>query len=887
MKRRVFSSVLVLLATCLWFLQTGYVVQTRLDRIHTDWDPARYPIVIRPSISLAQSLRFEAGSQPLVALREALERWVRVSSLVVLLGEESSRRDAGRDDVNLVTIADSDVNRNLVGSALGTSVRWTSGARITETDVIFNPEQTWSTRETDDFRVKNFLDVGLHELGHSWNLGHSISRASTLYFRTQGFNWGFNRLAQDDRSGIQTSYPLVGLKEITGNISGRVTRNGDPVFGAFVVAVDESGVLSANAITLPDGGYRIQNIPPGRYTLYVEPLDGPMTPQAVRGGIFDAPPSMVTDFPSQFYQNSREPRVRVASEVTGVDFEVGRGAIAGPEFVGTSSDAFSASFATTPAEALQGSNTHYVVAGQGVDGLPEEQAIFFLGNHLKTGSLVAQAVSTDGNPVKWYPLTVPSDTPLGEYTAFLQTEQAFGVITGGLRVVPRLRFGLAFAQFAHIPGTAVSKLFLVNVDRDAPTRDTISARASNGDRRVVRMNPEGVAVGTVLDQELALQPGGSAAIQTSGGDLFIGSLRTRANGCVGGTVLFQTPFGTTGVGPSIPLFTVVAPIDIRSGQLVNTGLAITNLNSQPVQIYLGVQNKAGIRQGHNVITLPGNGQISRFIREERDDESLISRLPDNLQGTVVVTANREIGVTVIRTAEGVFTTFPAVQGRVRRSSHFAQFVHSGSLRSSLLLVNPSGVASANVTVQVRQSSGSQAAVTLNREHLANGRKTFVLPPLGSEILETHGRAEVIGSVEVSSDVPVGGVVLFSSPKAGTTGVGESFPMSRMVVPVSRELGMDTGVAVVNTEDRSVKLDLVIRNSRGEIAAGPLTLTLKPREQKARFPSELGFQLGPSFTGSLWIEADGLVAATAIRQSPGILTTFPVIGLEKAITPAPR
>ena len=52
MKRRVFSSVLVLLATCLWFLQTGYVVQTRLDRIHTAWDPARYPIVIRPSISL-------------------------------------------------------------------------------------------------------------------------------------------------------------------------------------------------------------------------------------------------------------------------------------------------------------------------------------------------------------------------------------------------------------------------------------------------------------------------------------------------------------------------------------------------------------------------------------------------------------------------------------------------------------------------------------------------------------------------------------------------------------------------------------------------------------------------------------------------------------------
>ena len=886
MKRRTLSSGLVLLAICLSFLQMGYVVQTRSDRSHTVWDPARYPIVIRPSISLAQSLRFEAGSQPLVALREALERWVRVSSLVVLLGEESSRHEAARDDVNLVTIGNSRVNRNILAAALATSVRWTSGARITETDVIFNPELTWSTRETKDFQVKNFLDVALHELGHSWNLGHSTSRASVLYFRTQGFNYGFNLLTQDDRSGIQTSYPPVGLKAITGSISGRVTRNGDPVFGAFVVAVDEFGVLSANAITLPDGEYRIQNIPPGRYTLYVEPLDGPMTPRAVRGGIFDAPPSIVTDFPSQFYQNSREPSVKVASEVSGIDFEVGTGVdAAGPEFVGTSVNAFSASFATTPAEAPQGSNTHYVVAGQGVDGLPEERSIFFLGHHLETGFSVAQAISTDGNPVKWYPLTVPLETPLGEYTAFLETDQVFGVITGGLRIVPRLRFGLTFAQFAHIPGTAVSELFLVNVDRDAPTRGSITARASNGARRVVRMHPD-AALGTVVDQGVALSPGGSAALRTSGGDLFIGSLRARANGCIGGTVLFQTPFGTTGVGPSVPLFTVVAP-DIRSGRRVNTGLAITNLDSRPVQIYLGIQNKAGIRRGQNLMTLPGNGQISRFIREERDGESLISGLPNNFQGTVVVTANREIGVTVIRTAEGVFTTFPAVQARVRRSAHFAQFVHAGSLRSSLLLVNPSAVATADVTVQVRQSSGSPAAVTLDQQHLANGRKTFSLPPLGSEILETQGHAEVIGSVEVSSDVPVGGVVLFSSPEAGTAGVGESFPMRRMVVPVSRELGMDTGVAMVNTEDRVVKLDLLVRNSRGEITAGPLTLTLKAREQKARFPSELGFRLGPSFTGSLWIEADGLIAATAIRQAPGNLTTFPVIGLEKAITPAPR
>ena len=65
------------------------------------------------------------------------------------------------------------------------------------------------------------------------------------------------------------------------------------------------------------------------------------------------------------------------------------------------------------------------------------------------------------------------------------------------------------------------------------------------------------------------------------------------------------------------------------------------------------------------------------------------------------------------------------------------------------------------------------------------------------------------------------------------------------------------------------------------------IILAPRQQPARFPNQdpLSLNLPDGFTGSLWIEADGLVALTVIRQSPGVLTTFPAISLEEVITPA--
>lgn len=868
---------------------SGYVVNTLTNSEHPVWRPNSFPVRMQIWEGFTDDLpNIVDGSNPKLALREALERWARTSSLTVILGPDTATSEVGQDGINLITIADTEQNRDVVGQAAGVSLSLIDlfTASLIETDVVLNPADTWSTIETEDFDVVDLMAVALHEFGHSWNLNHTVERSSVMHFREGGFDFGFNQLAWDDIAGINISYPLVGLAEITGAISGRVTRGEDSVFGAFVVAVDEHGVLAASTITGPDGTYRLEFLPPGDYLLYVEPLDGPTTPANITGGLFSSAP-MVTDFLPKFYNDSMEPNVTVVSGETGTDFNfaVTQGnATLNPMFLGTSPSVFSASLFTAAAEASQGRNTHYVLGGQGVETLLDDRGVFFAGPHLATAPVAQTFDTEDGLTLKWYPLTVPLDAPKGEYSVFLQGNPELGVISGGLKLFSRWRFLQAFAQFAHVTGAATSGVFLVNADLARGATGKISARSGAGGRTAIALGNLGLDAHNDLD--LALNPGGSFSARTGGAAAFIGSLRAEADRSIGGTVLFETQDGTTGVGASEPLYSFIAPIEISGGG-INTGLALTVLEERPAQVYIQVQDRDGGFVAHTIRELEGNGHLAQFIREMGE----LTAVPSDFAGTVVVTANRKIGATVIRTSPGVFTTFPVVQNRVSPRSFYAQFAHAEDLdlTSTLLLVNPSPLRPASVTAQVRSSDGSAASVTLNEEPLPTGRKDVVIPPLGMASLETGGAGVLVGSVEVTSEIPVGGVVLFSSPETGTAGVGESFPTRKVVILIERDTGAgaDTGIAAVNTENRAVTMTVTVRGPEGNVVSGPREIGLEALGQLARFPNEapLELNLDATFVGSAWIEVDGDVAFTVIRQGPGILTTFPAKSLEEFITPA--
>ncbi len=868
---------------------SAYVVSIRPEGNSPTWDESRYPVELRMWEGFTDGLdHVVEGSNPRLVISEALERWARVSSIVLNLGEDTATQNVGLgDDINLITAADTPVNRSVLGAALGVSLRRSIGDQIVEADIALNPEKNWSTIESTDEGIDNLLDVVLHELGHNWFLGHTILRHASMYFQGGAFDFGFNSLSWDDIAGINVGYPLPGMDQITGSIFGRVTMEGAPVFGAFVVAVDEYGVPVASAITLTDGAYRLQFLPKGMYSLYVEPLDGPMMPQNVTGGIFSSTP-MVTNFLPAFYNSRLDPTVAVDADVTGIDFHfvTGNSAV-DPLFVGTDSDTVGSSLTSLNATAFQGTDTNVVVRGNGV-GLVVPQGLFFLGSDLSAGSIVG-ITGVDQTATKWFEVSIGQDAVAGARSIFLRSDQEFGVMSGSLEIFDILRFGEAFAQFANLPGASTSEFFLINTDLDRHADGRISLRDGIGSRQPE--NLLSLVRDHLGDYPFGLSPGGSLSVQSSEGSNFVGSLRARAGTSIGGAVLFEGPFGTTGVGASEPLHYFIAPVEVKGGGTTNTGLEITNLDDRPVQVFIQVQAKNGTPLRNNTIELQGNGHIARFVREKNDLQSLVPGIPADFEGSVLATANRPIAATVIRLAPGAFTTFPVVQNRIATRSFYAQFAHFGDLTSVLVLVNPSPTSTAQVQIQVRDASGSEAAVTLGGEFLAKGQLNVAIAPLGCLILPTGGLQTVLGSVEVSSRIPVGGVVLFESPSVGTAGVGESAPLREVVVPLTRDLeaGVDTGIAAANTENHPMTLIVTVRNGSGSVVRGPTEVNLMPRQQRSEFPNQgwLDLNLPKSFIGSLWIqvkEPTGAVAFTVIRQSPGVLTTFPAIATAQPLIP---
>ena len=132
--------------------------------------------------------------------------------------------------------------------------------------------------------------IALHEIGHLSGLGHSalgetesaasggrrVLAADSVMFPI-AFSIGSiagRALTADDIAGISDLYPDNGFNEDTGSASGRVTKNGQGVLGAHVVAFDPAtGDMVGNFSLDAQGQFSIAGLRPGPKVLRVEPLD--------------------------------------------------------------------------------------------------------------------------------------------------------------------------------------------------------------------------------------------------------------------------------------------------------------------------------------------------------------------------------------------------------------------------------------------------------------------------------------------------------------------------------------------------------------------------------------------------------------------------------------
>ncbi|MCH8819589.1 MAG: hypothetical protein IIB03_04625, partial [Acidobacteria bacterium] len=154
------SIVLAILVAVFGFVHSGYVVSILSDgATSVRWLVADYPIEIRIWDGFSDQLpQIVDGSDPKAALKEALERWMRITSVTFVLGEDTSVSDGGFDQVNLVTIADTPANQALFsGATIGLSVGTFNSVtgQLLDRDLLFNPSETWTTVEDTQADVQN------------------------------------------------------------------------------------------------------------------------------------------------------------------------------------------------------------------------------------------------------------------------------------------------------------------------------------------------------------------------------------------------------------------------------------------------------------------------------------------------------------------------------------------------------------------------------------------------------------------------------------------------------------------------------------------------------------------------------------------------------------
>jgi hypothetical protein len=224
---------------------------------------------------------------PLDTLTQAFATWEAIDTSRVKFafqGFSDAHEPNAGDGVNLLSL---DSNLSLPTGALAvTFVNSNSAGSITDADIVFSHDVSYSTSSSPDETRFDLQSVATHEIGHLFGLEHSAITRATMAPWTALGETSERTPDSDDQIGAALLYPDGSFPSQTGSLVGRVTLDGGGVFLANVVASNVLGQVVASAYSRPDGSYRIDGLKPDVYFVFAEPLDDPVVPGNV-GSITD------------------------------------------------------------------------------------------------------------------------------------------------------------------------------------------------------------------------------------------------------------------------------------------------------------------------------------------------------------------------------------------------------------------------------------------------------------------------------------------------------------------------------------------------------------------------------------------------------------------------
>lgn len=279
------------------FSSTGQVVLIK-------WSSGAFPLPWRMNPVVGTNI--SGSRQQADVVRQSFQAWSSISTASITFAEGATTAASVKpayDGINLITtnISSSDWAALGLGSgvlAFTTTTYYQAGSgidelgrpisfpgQILEGDILFNPSQQFSTEAATPADKIDFQSVLTHEIGHFLGLDHTPIVSSTMFWTTAA-GVSYQRVpSADDIAGISSIYPSASFSS-KGSLSGTVRTTANiPVYGANVVAVNSSGQPVASAVTDTNGFYTIVGLDAGSYTVYAEPLNGPIT----AGNIYTLP----------------------------------------------------------------------------------------------------------------------------------------------------------------------------------------------------------------------------------------------------------------------------------------------------------------------------------------------------------------------------------------------------------------------------------------------------------------------------------------------------------------------------------------------------------------------------------------------------------------------
>ena len=468
--------------------------------------------------------------------------------------------------------------------------------------------------------------------------------------------------------------------------------------------------------------------------------------------------------------------------------------------------------------------------------------------------------------------------------------------------------GIDFAHFANGKSgemTNISDLVLVNVETST-VNAAIYFYGKNG-----HIIPADSLVDMTGDMEpaedggvtVAIEGLGEMTVSTNGeGEFVTGSVKVFSTGRIGGVLRYDiSMIGVAGVGASAPVSDAIFPVRRMEGG-INTGVAIRNLGSAPTEVTCHLM-QGGRRLGDPVSgELPADGQIALFI-----DQLFRTANTSDFSGSVRCMAAEGGMFTAVAlemdSANQIFTTLPVVPvdaaaaddgESVLNFAHFANGDFSGNpIISDLVFVNVANTAVAPVIYFYDQDGNMIDADTVvdammeGVDFAEDGALTVMdqIPPLGEMTISTSVMGDdVVGSVRVDSDGPIGGVLRFVTSNIGVAGVGASEAVNAAIFPARyMEGGINTGAAVRNLESETMTVTCKLMQGGQMMAEKPIIL--EGNAQNSQFITEVFEEafMAPGmseFEGSVHCAAPEGMMFTGVALEMDfinrVFTTLPVV-----------